>query len=87
MSDERTIDLTEIRDDLAESIREMRVISNVISQLQSDLNKSQARKFTLTGKQEALSKLFLNGEELTLQEAFDQNLHGIKEAVDPQKES
>ena len=76
----RKISFTDVRDQLGAVIKETRNAQSMANQLRNEMDKMKAKIDGLEGQQEALTKLFLHGDEMTLQEAFDQNLHGLKEA-------
>jgi len=45
------------------------------------INNIQKALLVTRGKQEALSELFLDGKDITLQQALDDNVDGLKDSI------
>lgn len=71
----------DIRDALAKSITSTKTAARGIERMSASLSEARLQLAGLQGEQTALARLFLDGEDMTLQEAYEANLHELKDQV------
>jgi predicted nuclease with TOPRIM domain len=67
---------------LAQTIARSTILSQRVTQLEQSLNEAQQQMLVLQGEQNAFGKMFLNGKDITLQQALEDNLQNLKDKVE-----